>query len=602
MSERTPGAVLLAAAVLILVVAACGGPPLDPARPDLVLVVVDTLRADHLGCYGYPRPTSPRIDALAGRGTVFDAAWAAAPWTLPSIMSIMTSLYPSVHRVENDGLRLGEGTATLASLLRDGGYATGGFVAHVYASAAFGFDRGFDRFEDFGLSRPDYRLEAGMEPTADTVTGKALDWLQEQRGKPVFLFVHYFDPHWPYAPPERFRTLFPTPQRDERDAAYDAISRYLDPLVPIPDDYRRFLIDRYDGEIRFVDEQIGRLLDGLGKAGRADRTWIVVTGDHGEEFKDHGSMGHGRRLYEEVVRVPLVVVGPGAAGSRPGDAAPSIRIQVPVSGIDLAPTLLDLAGRTPLPAGLHGRSLRGLMSPTTQATSPGPAPDRTLLSETMRLNAFGKAVRSGAWKLIHSMDENRSELYDLAADPGERRDRADERPDERRLLMQAMFAEADLLSGGWNLRWSSDGRPHRFAGRVTTAGMFRSVVPLFRERGKYVLKQGNTLEFSDDGQAGWSGLSFTTTPYEAPATFYLEVDGQAAPERIVLGGLAARPPSMPFTLEGSPGSEAAFGRPERTALPGGQFSLWRTRPATPDQPMTLDDDTRERLRSLGYVD
>jgi hypothetical protein len=447
-----------------------------------------------------------------------------------------------------------------------------------------------------------------MEPAADRVTGKALAWLREQRGKPVFLFVHYFDPHWPYAPPERFRSLFPTPPRDDREAAYDAISRYLDPLVPIPDDYRRYLIDRYDGEIRFTDEQIGRLLDGLREAGRADRTWIVVTGDHGEEFKDHGSMGHGRRLYEEVVRVPLVVAGPGAADARPEDAVRAVRSPVPVSGIDLAPTLLDLAGRRPLPAGLHGRSLRGLIHPaapapgTTPAAGPGPSVDRTLLSETMRLNAFGKAVRSGSWKLIHSMDENRSELFDLAADPGERRDRADERPDELRLLMQAMFAEADLLSGGWNLRWASDGRPRRFAGRVTTAGMFRSVVPLFRERGKYVLKQGNTLEFSDDGQAGWSGLSFTTTPYAAPATFYLEVDGKPALGRVFLGGLAASPSSMPFTLEGSPGSEAAFGRPERAAAPGGQFSLWRTRPATADQPMTLDEDTRERLRSLGYVD
>jgi len=612
--RRTPGSAgdglavrsFLAAVLLLAAAIGCRATPPDPARPDLVLMVVDTLRADHLGCYGYSRPTSPRIDALAARGTRFEAAWAAAPWTLPSIMSIMTSLHPSAHRVENDGLRLSEGTPTLAALLQAGGYSTGGFVSHVYASASFGFDRGFDRFDDFGLSRPGYRLEAGMEPAADRVTDTALAWLRAQQGRPVFLFVHYFDPHWPYAPPERFRTVFPAPARNDREAGYDAISRYLDPLVPIPEDYRRFLIDRYDGEIRFVDEQVGRLLDGLREAGRAERSWIVVTGDHGEEFKDHGSMGHGRQLYEEVVRVPLLIAPPEPAGPNAGVTAPSAPVATPVSGIDLAPTLLDLAGLTPIPSGMHGESLRGLLVPVAGGVVPrsgaaAPAADRPLLSETVRLNAFRKAVRSAGWKLIHFMDENRSELYDLAADPEERRDLADDHPDERRLLMQALFTEADLLSGGWNLRWASDGRPRRFSGRVTTTGIFRSMVPLFHDRGKYVLKQGNTLEFSDDGQTGWSGLSFTTTPYEAPVTFYLEVDGRPAPDRVILGGQAARPASMPFMLEGSPGSVAAFSRPERSAAPGGLFSLWRTRPAAPDQPITLDDETRERLRSLGYV-
>jgi arylsulfatase len=601
-----PAAALAAALLLTATVAGCRGPQPDAERPDFVLVVVDTLRADHLGCYGYSRPTSPRIDALAEHGTVFEAAWAAAPWTLPSIMSIMTSQYPSAHRVENDGLRLSAGTETLASRLKAAGYATGGFVSHVYASASFGFDRGFDRFEDFGLSRPGYVLEKGMEPTADKVTDSALAWLREQRGKPVFLFLHYFDPHWPYAPPERFRAMFPTPPRDDKEAAYDAISRYLDPLVPIPEDYRRFLIDRYDGEIRFVDEQVGRLLDGIDEAGRGSRRFVVLTADHGEEFKDHGSMGHGRELYEEVVRVPLLIAGPGPRMTA--------RVALPVSGIDMAPTLLDLAGQGANVAGLHGKSLRGLLRPGAAAADPGtpasgaaaaaagtPAPNRPLLSETVRLNAFRKAVRSAGWKLIHFMDENRSALFDLASDPGERKDLAEDRLEERRLLMQAMFSEADLLSGGWNLRWASDGRPRRFSGRVTTTGIFRSMVPLFRERGKYVLRQPDTLEFSDDGQAGWSGLTFTTTPYEAPVTFYLEVDGRPATGQVALGGLSAHPSSIPFTLEGNPGADAAFQPPERGATPGGLFSLWRTRPATSDQPISLDEETRERLRSLGYV-
>src|SRR5258706_2245582 len=195
-----PTAWLLSALCCLL--PACFG-RFDPAHEDVVFIVVDTLRADHLGAYGYDRGTSPRIDAFASGATVFESAWSAAPWTLPSVMSIMPSRYPSSHRVENDGLKLASDVPTLAETMNKAGYATGGFVAHVYVSSAFGFDRGFEVFDDFGLSRPGYRLEAGMEPTADKVTDAALAWLGRQGRKPVFPLVHYFDPHWPYDPPER---------------------------------------------------------------------------------------------------------------------------------------------------------------------------------------------------------------------------------------------------------------------------------------------------------------------------------------------------------------------------------------------------------------
>src|SRR5712692_6705866 len=279
---------------LAFVLADCASRRYDPSRPDILLVVIDTLRADHLGSYGYPRPTSPTVDRLAGRSTVFESAWAAAPWTLPSVMSIQTGRYPSSHRVENDGLRLAPQIPTLAEVLKGAGYVTGAFVSHIYVDRPFGFERGFGTFEDFGLSRPGYRLEAGLEPTADRVTDAALGWLRRQGSKPLFLFVHYFDPHWPYDPPASYRSIFPDAYAGPWDATYDSISKFQEPERPLPDDYRRFLIDRYDGEIRFVDDQIGRLLEGFAGAGRAGRTWVVLTGDHGEEFKEHGSMGHGR--------------------------------------------------------------------------------------------------------------------------------------------------------------------------------------------------------------------------------------------------------------------------------------------------------------------
>ncbi len=368
-------------AALALALALAGAPGLscsggfDPAHQDVVLVVVDTLRADHLGVYGYERATSPRLDAFARRAAVFDTAWSAAPWTLPSVMSIMTSRYPSAHRVENDGLRLADDVPTVAETLQRAGYATGGFVSHVYVSSLYGFGRGFEVFDDFGLSQPGYRLEAGMEPPADRVTDAALAWLRGQGRRPVFLLVHYFDPHWPYAPPEAYRALFPDAYHGPLDASYDAISKFLDPLAPIPEDYRRFLIDRYDGEVRFVDDQLGRLLDGLAASGRAPRSWVLVTADHGEEFKDHGSMGHGRRLYEETIHVPLII---GRAAGQGSGGAGGSRVATPVSGIDLFPTIAALAGAA-APAGLQGTSLAPLLGRGGNA----PPPDRPLVCETL---------------------------------------------------------------------------------------------------------------------------------------------------------------------------------------------------------------------------
>jgi arylsulfatase A-like enzyme len=591
---------------------ACSPRGFNADHEDIVLIVVDTLRADHLGAYGYGRDTSPRIDRFARQGTLFENAWSAAPWTLPSVMSIMTSRYPSNHRVENDGLKLSARIVPVAEALQNEGFTTGAFVSHVYVAGPFGFARGFGTFEDFGVSRPGYRLEAGLEPTADRVTDAALSWIGRQGRAPVFLFVHYFDPHWPYAPPNEYRERFPSAYGGPLDAAYDSISKFQDQRVPIPEDYRRFLVDRYDGEIRFVDDQIGRLMDGILASGRGARAWILLTADHGEEFKDHGSMGHGRWLYEESIRVPLVIgrAAPAAAPTGPGAPASGTarRVTWPVSGIDLYPTILDLAGLRPQ-AGLQGVTLVDQLRPGRAAraamgaghTRP-PSNDRPLVSETVRLNAYRKAVRIGALKMIQFMDENRSELYDLEVDPLERQDLSGGRPEDRRRLARVLFTQVDVLSGGWNMRWSSDGRKRRYQGRLRTSGIFRTVVPLSRDSPTYVITHGDTLTFDDAVQAEAGGLAFTTAPSEASVEFDLRIDGKPLPGSVSLGGNGDRPPTMPFTLAGLPPTEAAFVKPSFREGSDVGFYIWRLRPAEPDQEIILDDEIRERLRSLGYVD
>lgn len=230
-----------------------------------------------------------------------------------------------------------------------------------------------------------------------------------------------------------------------------------------------------------------------------------------------------------------------------------------------------------------------------------PPVDRPLVSETVRLNAYKKTIRRDALKLIQFVNQNRTELYDLRADPLERHDFSSERPEQRRELRRALFSEVDPLSGGWNLSWTSDGRGRRFQGQIRTEGIFRTVVPWFEEEGVYVIERGKTLSFTDAGQVGERGLSFTTAPYEATVTFYLMIDGELATERVVLGGKRARPRSMPFDLEGAPSSESAFSRPPSRGAREVGFTLWRTRPAGAEQSVILDDSIRERLESLGYM-
>jgi hypothetical protein len=273
-----------------------------------------------------------------------------------------------------------------------------------------------------------------------------------------------------------------------------------------------------------------------------------------------------------------------------------------VSGIDLFPTLMDLAGVETVTPGLQGHSFAPLILGDQRVESGESLRGRSLVSETLRLNAYKKAIRRDALKLIRFVNENRSELYDLDADPREKRDLSAMRPELRRDLVRELFTEVDLLSGAWNLTWNSDGEKRRFQGQIRTTGSFRSIVPLFEEEGKYVIERGNTLSFTDNDQTSDSGMTFTTVPYGAPVTFYLMVDGAVAEEQVYLGGHRAHPRDMPFTLEGDPASGAAFVRPPLEAGVEVGFCLWRTRRAGPDQDVPLDERLRERLRSLGYVD
>jgi choline-sulfatase len=346
-------------------------------RPNLLLVTIDTLRADHVGAYGYAPATTPTLDGLARRGVRFDAVQAAVPLTGPSHATILTGQYPPVHGLRDNARFTIEAKATtLAERLKQAGWRTAAFVAAYPVAAAFGFGRGFDTFSE-GLSeaKPGYVAERRGDAVADA----AIAWLRSPATAegPFFAWVHLYDPHAPYEPPEPYRGRFAS---------------------------------AYDGEVAFADAQLGRLLDELRASGREAGTVVLVLSDHGEGLGDHGEATHGLLLYESTLRVPFVAAGPGV---RAGAV-----VKQRVGTIDLAPTALALLG-LPAATDLPGRSLGPLLAGRTLG-------QETLYAESLygRLNCRWAALRAftdGDSKLVTG---GSPELFDLASDPREERNRA----------------------------------------------------------------------------------------------------------------------------------------------------------------------------------
>jgi arylsulfatase len=394
---------LLAVLALVAGLAACG----TSEPPSIVLVVIDTVRADHLTPYGYERDTSPHIERLARSGTLFLQGVAASPWTGPSVASIVTGRYPDEVGIRGLRHRLPPSVPSLAQILRDAGYATAAVVSNALAGPAYGYHRGYDsfHFEHYKL-QPEGSAAPPGQPyfTADRVTERALAWIASAP-KPFFLYLHYTDPHEPYLPPPRWRDRF---VREASGFDETLLNGKRFTRVPLDGDELAAVRAHYEAEIAFVDHEVGRLVDALG-----NDVIVVLTGDHGEEFRDHGAFLHGHTLYQELLRVPLLLAGPGIPRDRTS--------AVPASHVDILPTVLELA-RVPSPPSVNGRSLLG-----------APGEDRAAGEERVLFSILegGKtrcvAARRGEWKLSSCGAGHDAVLHDLSRDPGESRDRASER-------------------------------------------------------------------------------------------------------------------------------------------------------------------------------
>jgi arylsulfatase A-like enzyme len=423
----------------------CDRGPAPGAKPNLLLISVDTLRADHLGSYGYRLDTSPTIDALAASGVRFADATVQWPKTWPSMASMLTGKYPATTGVRYAPRRpLPLEHATLADALRGAGYGTAAIVANPNVGRELQFDQGFDRFVESWVEELKRRTGTGKLvnapgavktfTNATIVTDGALRLIDARdHEKPFFLWLHYIDPHGPYAPPNDYRGTF--------------FGKYRPQPVPLAElppyqvqiDRERgtrsadlgFYIGQYDREIRYLDDELARLLKRLDELGLGDNTLIVLTADHGEHLDEHGYyLEHGKSPYQPTAHVPLVFRLPGRV--------PEGRVVTePVGLIDLVPTVLQVLG-VPIPPDVQGVSLVPLWE--------GEDGTPYVFMESGTRQPSQLSVRKGSWKLAklrakedrERFGRNEIELYDLASDPGERRDVRAEHPEVARELEAAL--------------------------------------------------------------------------------------------------------------------------------------------------------------------
>jgi arylsulfatase A-like enzyme len=436
-------ATIVAVVVTAVSVPACRREPVVlPRNAPLVLVVVDTLRADSLGLYGSSHPTSEGLDRWAERGAVFERAFAASNWTLPSVASLLTGRYPSGHgsgraketlpngRTRRVFVALDGSVPRLATLLAQAGYDTAAFVTNTFLRPGFGVAEGFATYDQS-------RNRAIGERRADVMVDRALAWIdQHANGAPCFLLLHLLDPHQPYDPPPGAAGRFTADYRGTLTAPIGPSSGLVRQVkrreIDLDAADRAFVRGVYDEEVAFVAAHLSRLLDGLAERGVLERGVVVLTADHGEEFFDHGALEHGHTLYHELLRVPLVVWGSGVRAGRHRE---------PVSLVDVLPTLLDAVGLA-VPEGTDGASLWPLLTGRG-----GLRAERQLVAENSLYGDQRRAIIEWPWKLVVDVERPDTALFDLERDPAESENLAAARPEIVERLGAALERRVPRRSG-----------------------------------------------------------------------------------------------------------------------------------------------------------
>lgn len=370
-------------------------------KHNLIVVSIDTLRADHLGCYGYSKPTSPLLDNLAARGVLFENASATSPWTLPSHGSLLTGFYPGQIGLSSTLNKLPPHTETLATLISRHNIATAAIVNSIYITERYGLDRGFDHF----IFVPESYTTTGVAPR---IVEDAIAWLDKHGQKQFFLFLHFYDVHSDYSSLPHYEKEFV----GAYDGIVDGTTRQLLDVrhgkLELNAGDIQHLMDLYDAGIRQLNDHLEVLFDFLNKRRLLEKTFLIITSDHGEEFLEHGKILHSETHYQQAIHIPLIILGPGIP--------PSKRVKEVVSLVDVLPTALSLLGISQ-PSTLSGVDLTPLWQGGSWRFT-----ERTIFSEADKLNEqndIKRAARKEAYKLHYNVLTKATELYNLTDDPKE---------------------------------------------------------------------------------------------------------------------------------------------------------------------------------------
>ncbi|MDA0839383.1 MAG: sulfatase [Planctomycetota bacterium] len=542
--------------------------PAENSHPNVILISLDTLRPDHLGCYGYSRETSPNLDRLARSGVVFKTARSQAPWTLPSHMSLFTSMLPSHNRVEDLNEVLSASLQTLPELMKAAGYETAAVVNNGQMKKHWGFDRGFNSWQEFEVDTP--------EGNCESITRHAMDWLATNSNSesPFFLFLHYFDVHEPYQAPDKYRERFGV--KVTGPETRQIMWRSRTPAQDMTDQEKRAVIDAYDAEIAWLDAELGRLFEVV-----PDNTLVVVFSDHGEAFDEHGWTLHGATLYEEEIRTLLIMSGKKIEPDE---------IETPVMLMDVAPTILEMCG-VQVPSQFEGMSLK----PITQGRT---MPERAVLSETKRVleGKFSRSILAGNRKLVWSFPDHYS-VYEL---PDET-----DRPSQEDAL-RTMMSNWNAENGFALITATGEGR---FEARITAPpGSLLLFLPIDFEAGR------DHFMPSENG----SGLHWIAYTNGKPKFMYLEiadstkeieidclVNDERKVESVFLPA-GENPSTVPFRWNPVGGSSSRWdSRTVAEWFPKPGFYVQKFLPQKPagvkPKGGRLDAKTIQKLKSLGYL-
>ncbi|MFH1313388.1 MAG: sulfatase [Candidatus Eisenbacteria bacterium] len=576
-----------------------------------IVILMDAVRPDHLGCYGYKRDTSPRIDRLAADGVVFENAIAEAPWTLPSIATILSSTFPCQHgakRVEGANVGMKDREITFVELLAQAGYKTCAMSTAKIFNPNLGLSQGFDESIVVGKTGSVLEKVAAIE-----LSDAAITWLRQNRGHKCFLFIHHYDTHYPYKAGEQCVSKFnPGYEGPYRMRFGDSSLRILKmaragrlaEAVDLTDADVEQIKTLYDCEIVRTDKAIGNLVDSLSAWGCLKKSMILISADHGEEFLERGSLDHGQTVYDESIRVPLVIYGPRVVDE-------TGRIDQQVGLIDFGPTILSAAG-IEIPPEFEGASLLPHLSSRFKTQQeqlrPSGLPFSCLVSEAIAHRPEKKALRCPPWKLIYDPFFGARELYNLERDPGETENIIEVEAEVASDLTDILLTSLQTYySGGWCIAWRNPEGKGTIRGNLELNSAMIEVVghnlyPAFDPAvDSLTISHDRTrLSFGSMLEKRWEGVE-VRMPSRQRATIDIVISGSGGFETLV--GQTPRELTFPATL--NPES-AEVGRDQLHTLfrqDKADLVIFWIDPGS--QPMARDEkqeELRRKLKAIGYID